>query len=161
MFTEFHHIFFLGMSNPELFVADQVKKQVALMEVSSRPTFEFPEEKWEGVASSDQELMKKTTSPAFGSFEVADGGGGGDDDDDGFRTPTSLEHKIPAATKCPPTPKKKLRRPRRPKRKASLPLRRRSLLQVDLSNEVESMFPPPLREDLGRKIKRARVDDGQ
>ncbi|KAM1271656.1 hypothetical protein ACFX2I_032554 [Malus domestica] len=29
-----------------------------------------------------------------------------DDDDDGFKTPTSLEHKIPPMTECPPAPGK-------------------------------------------------------
>lgn len=33
-----------------------------------------------------------------------------DDDNDGFRTPTSLEHKIPVPTQCPPAPKKNLKR---------------------------------------------------
>lgn len=33
-----------------------------------------------------------------------------DDENDGFRTPTSLEHRIPVPTQCPPAPKKSCKR---------------------------------------------------
>ncbi|XP_074368723.1 uncharacterized protein LOC141708814 [Apium graveolens] len=33
-----------------------------------------------------------------------------DDENDGFRTPTSIEHRIPVPTQCPPAPKKSCKR---------------------------------------------------
>lgn len=42
-----------------------------------------------------------SSSPSLGDFKATGG-----DDDDGFKTPTSLEHKIPVILQCPPPPKK-------------------------------------------------------
>ncbi|CAI9783251.1 unnamed protein product [Fraxinus pennsylvanica] len=73
------------------------------------------------------------------------------EDDDGFKTPTSLDHKIPAMTQCPPAPKKILPEPSL-KRKASPP-------RFDVSDaEVESIFSP-ISEDL--KLKKPRRDDDE
>ncbi|PPD87572.1 hypothetical protein GOBAR_DD15477 [Gossypium barbadense] len=77
-----------------------------------------------------------------------------ENDNDGFKTPTSLDHKIPAATilKCPPAPRKPKSLPiiSSPAKRKSL--RRRILL--DLTKEIESLFPPALIADLGNKIKK-------
>lgn len=87
------------------------------------------------------------------------------DDDDGFATPISSHHKIPVTAQCPPAPKK-IRTPNgrhsssssSTKRK-SPPRRTRQHLRLDLSREVELMFPPNVRDDLGRKIKKAKIED--
>ncbi|XP_042510710.1 cyclin-dependent protein kinase inhibitor SMR3 [Macadamia integrifolia] len=79
-----------------------------------------------------------------------------EDDDEGFRTPTSLEHRIPVIQQCPPAP-------RRPKRKASSSssssVSRRQLVFLDVSQEIELLFPLALRPDLNRKIKKIRRGD--
>ncbi|GMJ08464.1 hypothetical protein HRI_004515600 [Hibiscus trionum] len=83
-----------------------------------------------------------------------------DDDDDGFKTPTSLDHKIPAMEQCPPAPRKP-KPPPSNKRKPS-PSRGASTnrnLQLDFSKEVESLFPCHLLDDMHRKVKKARKDD--
>lgn len=82
------------------------------------------------------------------------------DDDEGFRTPTSPSHKIPVITQCPPAPKKTTQRsnPASIKRKVS-PTTTRRALHLDLSSEVESMFPPLVQDDdVDGKIKKARRD---
>lgn len=87
------------------------------------------------------------------------------DDDDGFATPITSHHKIPVTEQCPPAPKK-IRTPNgrhsststSTKRK-SPPRRTNRHLRLDLSGEVELMFPPNVRDDLGRKIKKARIED--
>ncbi|XP_061354195.1 cyclin-dependent protein kinase inhibitor SMR10-like [Gastrolobium bilobum] len=66
-----------------------------------------------------------------------------EDSNDGFKTPTTSEHKIPAILPCPPAPRKPKTLPST-KRKA---YRRRIVL--DLSQEIESLFPTPFSVDLG------------
>ncbi|XP_055807245.1 uncharacterized protein LOC129875994 [Solanum dulcamara] len=65
-----------------------------------------------------------------------------DDDDDGFITPTSSDHKIPVMTKCPPAPKKTV------KRKFSDSPNIHPTLHVDF-------------EDLEENIKKLRKKDHQ
>uniref|UniRef100_A0A5B6YW67 Cyclin-dependent protein kinase inhibitor SMR3-like n=1 Tax=Davidia involucrata TaxID=16924 RepID=A0A5B6YW67_DAVIN len=165
MYSEFDYFSFLGMSNSEFFLEKEEEKQIKF-EVSSRPTLEFPdgcqvtppnnepelhdnkkEEKCEGTEAS-----KELKTPSLGEFEVTD-------DDDGFRTPTSLDHKIPVITQCPQAPRKLKPQPST-KRKLS-PKLRRNLQVLDLSEEVVSLFPPTLQDNMGRKIKKARRDDNE
>lgn len=87
--------------------------------------------------------------------EELDSGGSG-----GFKTPTSEEKKISHGggrmQLSPPPP------PRKPK---TLPIsknmkgfnRRRRVL-LDLSEEIESMFPPTILADFGNKIKKVRKE---
>ncbi|XP_043698543.1 cyclin-dependent protein kinase inhibitor SMR3-like [Telopea speciosissima] len=83
------------------------------------------------------------------------------DDDDGFRTPTSLDHRIPAIQQCPPAPRKPKSSPKRKasSSSSSSSSTRRQLFLLDLSQEIESLFPPALLADLGRKIKKIRRGD--
>ncbi|PON36722.1 hypothetical protein PanWU01x14_326230 [Parasponia andersonii] len=69
--------------------------------------------------------------------------------DDGFKTPTSLDNKIPVVLPCPPAPRKPKSTIAKTKRKAN---RRRVFL--DLSSEIESLFPHNVLADLGGKIKK-------
>ncbi|XP_022865257.1 cyclin-dependent protein kinase inhibitor SMR3-like [Olea europaea var. sylvestris] len=77
--------------------------------------------------------------------------------DKGFKTPTSSDHKIPVVKQCPPAPRKTRSST---KRKLS-PSRIRRRLQLDVSAEIESMFPPRPRDDNEHKIKKARSNDDE
>ncbi|GKV05814.1 hypothetical protein SLEP1_g17780 [Rubroshorea leprosula] len=71
------------------------------------------------------------------------------EEDDGFKTPTSPGHKITAVKQCPPAPRKP---------KSSIPSRKRRRQQVvlDVTEELESLFPKP---DLHRKIRKVRREE--
>ncbi|KAK9156649.1 hypothetical protein Scep_003223 [Stephania cephalantha] len=91
----------------------------------------------------------------LGELEVGDG------DDEGFRTPTSLDHKIKEGSQCPPAPRKPKSLPLSKKRKLppSLLSSRSSKLhhvRIDLAEEIELLFPPAVVADLGRKVKKVR-----
>ncbi|CAA0836401.1 Cyclin-dependent protein kinase inhibitor SMR3 [Striga hermonthica] len=78
-----------------------------------------------------------------------------EDEEDGFRTPTSSEHRIPAPTVCPPAPRKPC-----PKRRRSRSPAARRCLELDASEEVESVLQS---EDGGGdepENKRARKSNG-
>ncbi|QCE09233.1 hypothetical protein DEO72_LG10g452 [Vigna unguiculata] len=77
--------------------------------------------------------------------------GSENEDDDGYATPTSSEKKIPAIPECPGAPKKTKAKPAA-KRKA---FRRRTLL--DLTQDLESLFPVPCVADLGGGGVKKRV----
>lgn len=156
MFSEFEEIPFVGMSNSELFLIEKDPKVIEF-NILLRPTLEISD----GVqiaGPGDQELHRRQEEEeekdqkcremaSLGEFKL-------DDDDDGFRTPTSLDHKIPVIQKCPPAPRKPKSLPST-KRKASS--NRRQLL-FDVSDEMELLFPPTLLSDLGCKTKKFRSD---
>ncbi|KAM6577973.1 hypothetical protein CsatB_029810 [Cannabis sativa] len=70
---------------------------------------------------------------------------------DGFKTPTSVDTKIPVILPCPPAPRKPKSTIQKTKRKVN---QRPALL--DLTTEIESLFPPTVLADLGAKIKKVR-----
>ena len=78
------------------------------------------------------------------------------DDDDGFKTPTSLDHKIPI-TKCPPAPRKP--KPFLSRKRKASPPKARTILQLDLSPEIEAVFPSTIVVDLQKKIKKSPSDN--
>ncbi|CAI9776737.1 unnamed protein product [Fraxinus pennsylvanica] len=80
-----------------------------------------------------------------------------EEEGDGYcKTPTSLTDRNKIRLKCPPAPRK-------PK---SLPSTKRSsrkdqTILLDLSSEIESLFPPALLKDLlSGKIKNVRKESG-
>ncbi|KAE8704505.1 putative Pectinesterase-2 precursor [Hibiscus syriacus] len=84
-------------------------------------------------------------------------------DDDGFKTPTSLDHKIPVMKQCPPAPRKPKPLPsnkRKPSASSSGANTCR-ILQIDFSIEVESLPPSRLLADMHRNVKKARKEDHQ
>ncbi|KAF5954191.1 hypothetical protein HYC85_007047 [Camellia sinensis] len=86
------------------------------------------EEKGETILVSS--LTIKTRS--LGEFKVAED----DNDGGGFRTPTSLDQRIPVITQCPPAPRK-------PKKTLSLTTKRKAAsrrLMLDLSTEIDSFL---------------------
>ncbi|XP_042474839.1 cyclin-dependent protein kinase inhibitor SMR10-like [Macadamia integrifolia] len=103
------------------------------------------------MRSGEEEARTRTVG---GELEVVE------EDDDGFRTPTTLDHRIPAVNikQCPPAPRKPNSNPKR-KASSSSFTTRRQLFPLDLSQEIESLFPPALLADLGRKIKKVRGGD--
>ena len=109
----------------------------------------------------EEDLEKKISLPAGASLEIRipsrkDVEVEGDDNpnDDGFKTPTSSDHRIPVILQCPPAPRKPKPVPSK-KRKAC-----RSRIVLDLSIEIESLFPTPILVDLGsnniKKVKQGR-----
>ncbi|KAF8042401.1 hypothetical protein BT93_A0894 [Corymbia citriodora subsp. variegata] len=80
------------------------------------------------------------------------------ENNDGFRTPTSSDHKIPMMMQCPPAPMKPKPIRKRKLSSSSLSMlsddRNREVIDLDFSEEVESLFWPILRNE----IKKARRD---
>ncbi|XVE96869.1 hypothetical protein REPUB_Repub02eG0260700 [Reevesia pubescens] len=147
------------MSNSGLFF---VKTEEEGMEfgIMERPTLEFQSTASSSNEPDDHEEKKEEESNVKESEKIkkislgelkATG-----DDDDGFKTPTSLEHKIPVIKECPPAPK--IQKSHSSNRRKVSPRISRNL-QLDFSKEVESLFPEPLLADLHRKVKKARTQE--
>ncbi|CAK9143023.1 unnamed protein product [Ilex paraguariensis] len=167
MYSEFYWFSVMGMSNSDLFLSD---KDLNAMECNFSSRVPLPEyqDECQIAPSEERELHQeiqqgeveerekeenceslvsslKIKFPSVGESKV-------DEEDDGFQTPKSTEHKIKSAEICPPAPRK-------PKtissttRKASRGTRR---VLLDLTSEVESLYPPVLLADLGGKIKKVR-----
>ncbi|KAA3456723.1 cyclin-dependent protein kinase inhibitor SMR3-like [Gossypium australe] len=123
-----------------------------------RPPLEINEDCGTATNVKQEEEEEKSKLVMMGTSESEVVAAANDDqdenDNDGFKTPTSLDHKILAAAilKCPPAPRKPKSLPiiSSPAKRKSL--RRRILL--DLTKEIESLFPPALIADLGNKIKK-------
>lgn len=100
---------------------------------------------------SSVSTMELDKPPCLGQSELVSAAAAADDND-GFRTPTSLEHKIPVVTQCPPAPKK--RRPNPSKLKVKLsPMKRRTCFNLSV------LFPPTiLDDDIDRMMERVRID---
>ncbi|KAJ9180724.1 hypothetical protein P3X46_008936 [Hevea brasiliensis] len=145
-------------SNSELLLVKENKEKIEY-NLLERPTVDFTDSDETGIITlqwhqQEQEESKTRDSLrplSLGELEATEG------DNYGFKTPASLDHKIPAIKQCPPAPRKP-----RPvlstKRKVSSPNIRRSL-QLDLSQQVESLFPRPILADLYQKMKKARRDN--
>ncbi|KAI9392393.1 hypothetical protein POPTR_006G084700v4 [Populus trichocarpa] len=171
--------FSISMSSSELFIVKENNEEKELNFLSKRPMLEFqkeshattsrdsdpPQQLQEQEAKSEvhhesQEECNNTLDPnsiekpsleavLMETYVVGD-------DDDGFKTPTSLDHKI-SITKCPPAPRKPNSFLSR-KRKASPP-KARTILQLDLSQEIEAVFPSTIVVDLQKKIKKSPSDN--
>ncbi|XVF68752.1 hypothetical protein PTKIN_Ptkin11bG0026500 [Pterospermum kingtungense] len=168
-----------SVSNSEMFLSEKDLTSTT-MEISFlvRPPLEFQEDQCCQIAPFQEETVQEQQDqqqqqqekeekckllmrsplelnlPASEEFNKGHKNGGHQEEDernDGFKTPTSLNHKIPALLKCPPAPRKPRSLPISPKRKA---FHRKILL--DLTKEIESLFPPALLADLGNKIKKVR-----
>ncbi|XWS67058.1 hypothetical protein CRYUN_Cryun05aG0254000 [Craigia yunnanensis] len=185
MYAEFSQISLPTMSNSELFLVKD-EEEGSKFDILKRLALEFQEECQATATSSSHDIpddqerevledhgekkgeesnvtaaskeseKKKNKKTSLGEFKAKD------DDDDGFKTPTSLDHKIPVIKQCPPAPRKPKPLPSN-KRKASpsSSTRTRRNLQLDLSQEVESLFSRPLLADLHRKVKKARTEENR
>ncbi|XWS28842.1 hypothetical protein CRYUN_Cryun25bG0106300 [Craigia yunnanensis] len=168
----------MGVSKSEMFLSEKDLSSTMEFSFLVRPPLEFQEEQcqiapFQDVDGEPQQQQKERVQeeqdqqqqekekckllmsqmelklPSSGELKVHENGEE-DENNDGFKTPTSLDHKIPIMLKCPPAPRKPKSLPS-PKRKAC---RRRILL--DLTKEIECLFPPALLADLGNKIKKVR-----
>ncbi|KAG4152421.1 hypothetical protein ERO13_D04G121000v2 [Gossypium hirsutum] len=167
MYAEFSQISLLTMSNSELILVNKDDDQKRIVK---RPPLEFQDEccceataiynypsndipgdddREPAVVQDDEEKKgiekDKKKHICSGELKVRV-----DDDDDGFKTPTSMDHKIPEKKQCPPAPRK----PKANKRKASP-----SASICSVSEEVESWFAASLVDDLHRKMKKARTQE--
>ncbi|KAK2985029.1 hypothetical protein RJ640_015624 [Escallonia rubra] len=119
------------------------------MQTKPMSSVEFQEQEQEAVRrrQEDQEegMEVKLSSPRE-PMKVNE-----EEEEDGFKTPTSLHHKIPLI--CPKAPRKP---------KYSIPVAKRKArrrIQLDISaEEIESFFPPAQLslKDCGGKIKKIR-----
>ncbi|XP_022765817.1 uncharacterized protein LOC111310620 [Durio zibethinus] len=180
MYAEFSRVSLLSMSNSGLFLVKD-EEEGSEFDILKRPVLEFQEESQAAATSShddeereiqgdheeikgeennvtatSEESGKKKKMISLGELKATD------DDDDGFKTPTSLDHKIPVIKQCPPAPRKPKPLPSN-KRKASPSssnsARTRRNLQLDFSQEVESLCPGALLFGLHCKVKIARSQD--
>jgi len=169
MYSEFKSLSFMGVSDSQMFLSE---KDLHAMELNFlvRPTLEFQDDQDHGLhkkpealkEEEEEEEENKCKISVVPSLElikipsVAEFRDDVEDDDDGFKTPTSLDHKIPVIRPCPPPPRK----PKTitlTKRKAA-----RQRILLDLSNDIEALFPPALLVDLSgktRKSKKIRQED--
>ncbi|KAL5716682.1 hypothetical protein ACHQM5_009812 [Ranunculus cassubicifolius] len=132
------------------------------------PTFEIINkeslelEKTVTEISKDQQELQEVKNGGLirrPSFSLGGGGGEGeelDENDDGFKTPTSMDHKIPRIKQCPPAPMKLKARSCPMKKKA----KRKEMssdhcFRIDLSKEIQLLFPP-LVSDLGGLHKKMK-----
>ncbi|GLU11624.1 hypothetical protein SLE2022_283580 [Rubroshorea leprosula] len=157
MYLEFNRFSFMTVLNSDMFFSE---KDLNAMEFDLlvRPALQFPDDQeCETAPSQDVEEARYTEGDdrklslleleiKAPSLDLQNDGNG-----EGLKTPTALDHRIPAKLKCPPAPRKPKSLPSAKRKEV---LRRRILL--DLTKEIESLFPPALRADLGNKIKKVR-----
>ncbi|KAF6171907.1 hypothetical protein GIB67_011804 [Kingdonia uniflora] len=160
MYSEFDPISFVGMPNSNSFLLKKDLEENIDLAFQLEPMMESQNEHplvaYEDSGREEhKEDGKKEKCASFVSleqpgklslekFEVDDG-------NDGFRTPTSLDKRIPVKLQCPPAPKKIKSMPSR-KRKSSTTF---YSSRIVLDKEVELLFKPV---DLGRKIKKVKGD---
>ncbi|KAJ4704691.1 cyclin-dependent protein kinase inhibitor SMR3 [Melia azedarach] len=170
MYSEFNQVFLLGMSNSELFLVkgDQEGVEFDILKRPSTTSTEFHDESGiTAAANDDRELRQEPADEQVKEDKCRKVIGLGEssatahEDDDGFRTPTSTDHKIPEIKQCPPAPRKSksTNNPSAKRKSSSVSSNIRRSLRLDVSEEVNSLFPKPILDDLHRKIKRARTED--
>ncbi|KAG6760841.1 hypothetical protein POTOM_034024 [Populus tomentosa] len=159
MFSELKSFSLMGLSNSEMFFSEKdlnamefnflVRSALELgddCEIVPQELHQEKEVEEEEKQEDECEISVPTLKiklPSVEAFQIEDDK---DDDADGFKTPTSLDRKIPVIFQCPPAPRK----PKSlPSAKRKSPQRR---VLLDLSNEIESLFPPALAGDLGKQI---------
>lgn len=171
--------FSISMSSSELFIAKENNEEKELNFLSKRPVLEFqkeshattsrdtdpPQQLQEQGAKSkvhdenqeecnsilDPNSIEKPSLEAVLMETYVVG-----DDDDGFKTPTSLDHKI-SITKCPPAPRKP--KPFLSRKRKASPPKALTILQLDLSQEIEAVFPSTIVVGLQKKIKKSPSDN--
>ncbi|RDX87548.1 Cyclin-dependent protein kinase inhibitor SMR3, partial [Mucuna pruriens] len=139
------------MSNPEF-----LKEDLSNFEIVKRPTLKFQSESIETLSDnssysqekkegkSNQEIEEyqqicRETVPKQGDSESSTSKLKEEDEEDGFKTPTSLDHKVSVPSQCPPAPRKI-----KPSLKRKAPYYNHCNCRhpLDLSKEVfELLFP--------------------
>ncbi|XVF46516.1 hypothetical protein PTKIN_Ptkin03bG0033300 [Pterospermum kingtungense] len=182
MYSKLKPFAFMGVSNSEMFLSEkdlsstmefsfvvrpvplefqQDQCQIAPFKHDDEPQEDRVQEQQVQVQQQQQQQEEDKSKllmsplelvlPSSGEEVQVHENGTEEENNGGFKTPTSMDHKIPVLLKCPPAPRKPKSLPS-PKRKALI--RRRILL--DLTKEIESLFPAALLADLGNKIKKVR-----
>ncbi|KAL2533758.1 Uncharacterized protein Adt_07109 [Abeliophyllum distichum] len=143
------------MSNKEFFLFKEEEKEIKV-ENSSQPKLEnqdscqeFQEKKQENDKEKGEEedceasvcsAREEIENPCLEQSQVAES-------DDGFRTPTSLDHKIQVNIgQCPPPPKKTRPQPSTSTKRKASPRTSRTL-KFDFPKEVESTSPAISHDD--------------
>lgn len=144
--TDFNAFSILGMEESELFLSEKDLKATKFNSLS-KPTSGF-QQKQEEIKEEKSHIKLEIKIPPPKEIKSQE------EEEDGFRTPTSLDQKIPLILKCPPAPRKPKPNPST-KRKALLHQHR---IAIDVSKEIESLFPPVFLMDLGGKIKKNKKD---
>lgn len=181
MCSELKSISVMGVSDPEMFLTEKDLNAVEF-NFLVRPTLEIhhecpitrseEDEESEVVGHDEEQTAQenkkeegdkfdvlvsslKLKIPSVQEFRVKEDDKDDDnkDNNDGFKTPTSSDQKIPATLHCPPAPRKPKSLPLSSMKRKAHGRHRQVLL--DMSNEIESLFPPVLLADLGGgKIKK-------
>ncbi|KAI3429089.1 DUF4378 domain-containing protein [Psidium guajava] len=140
----------MGTSSSEVIVVP--KRDPNAMEdlanfLSRKTSPEFQEV---GARERSEQVFELPSLEELGSIE--------DEDDEGFKTPTPTaslgrEAETLAAVRCPPAPRKPraVRSAKRKDRSAGVTL-------LDLTDEIDSLFPPAIRRHLYGKIKKAKLE---
>ncbi|KAI4354447.1 hypothetical protein L6164_003307 [Bauhinia variegata] len=170
MYSEIKHVFFSAMSNPDKGEDININFQIV-----KRPSFKFLDETVSNNSESlahhqEQEKKEEGEEQRRIEFEAKLPEVGTSSSlreqeeiqlEDGFRTPTSLDHRIPVAKQCPPAPRKpKASRKRKPSSQTSCSCRH----PLDLSiREVEFDLLFPIQHnplsDSNQNAKRVRRED--
>ncbi|CAI9766267.1 unnamed protein product [Fraxinus pennsylvanica] len=158
MFLETDQFQYYSMSNKEFFLVKEEEKGIKV-ESSSQPKLENQDSSQEHDTEKEQEKdcmasisssREESENPCLEQSQVAES-------DDGFKTPTSLDHKIPVMEQCPPAPRKTRPQPSTSTKRKASP----GTLQFDISTAVESMFTAISHgdDDVDQKKKKPRQDD--
>ncbi|KAL6311251.1 hypothetical protein AAG906_035730 [Vitis piasezkii] len=107
---------------------------------------ELIQEKEETITSTTQ-LLSGPGRPSLGELSAVE-------ENEGFRSPTSIKHKIPAITECPPAPRK-------PTATRAIPMKRRiskvpRRLQFE---EFEVLIPPKILASLLSRLMKPSRDE--
>ncbi|GLT67066.1 hypothetical protein SLA2020_393990 [Shorea laevis] len=157
MYLDLNRFSFMDIHNSETFLSEKDPNGMEF-DFLGRPTLEFQDDLECKIAPSqdgEEHSRQEDNDRKFPSLELeikvpsldVQSEGVGDE----LKTPKSLDHRIPTMLKCPPAPRKPKSLPSAKRKEV---LRRRILL--DLTKEIESLFPPVLLADLGNKIKKVR-----
>uniref|UniRef100_A0A1J3JX65 Cyclin-dependent protein kinase inhibitor SMR3 n=1 Tax=Noccaea caerulescens TaxID=107243 RepID=A0A1J3JX65_NOCCA len=105
------------------------------------------------VKENQEEDVEKIRLPTRPEVDLHDHEDPTDNEDDGCKTPTSSDHRIPAAkyTLCPPAPRKPEPNRSTGTKRKSTPVNVVNRIPIDLSREIEMFF-----DDLDRRIKKSR-----
>ncbi|KAJ7950340.1 Cyclin-dependent protein kinase inhibitor SMR3 [Quillaja saponaria] len=148
--AELEQIFFESMSNSDFIVVKEGQlEDGTIFNIMKKPTLKLQLDECHQCQVQQDEAQDKD--------ELIE-----DEELSGFRTPTSLDCRIPVTKQCPPAPRKP-----RPslKRKAFNSNTHKNLIPLDLSKDDQSLFPTSqittaLSSDShNKRMKKARRED--
>ncbi|KAJ7961449.1 cyclin-dependent protein kinase inhibitor SMR3 [Quillaja saponaria] len=106
MYSELEEIFFVSMSNSDCILVkeEQLEADVNNFNIVKKPTLEIQLDECHVEEEEERIVMSKQVESTSleEKLNVEEDG----KDDDGFRTPTSLDQRIPVTKQCPLAPRK-------------------------------------------------------